>query len=83
VTRLLDPPLAIEVEVDEAGRPRLLSGAPVTGPTRAVQRWIVEVDWWDQPVSREYWQVVVRRQLVYDIYRDLADGAWYLERVYD
>jgi hypothetical protein len=73
VTRLLDPPSA--VEVDEGGRPRHV---------RRIERWVVEVDWWTgEPVSREYWLAVLRDRLLCEIYRDPIDGAWYLERVYD
>ncbi len=53
------------------------------GPVRPVLGWIVDVDWWSQPVSREYWRVLLGEQLMCEIYRDQADGAWYLERVYD
>jgi hypothetical protein len=67
VTRLLDPPSAVDVDqVDQ------------------VMRWIVEVDWWtSEPVAREYWLVVLRDQLLCEIYRDRPGGAWYVERVYD
>jgi hypothetical protein len=59
-----------------------------------VMSWVVEVDWWtSEPVSREY-RLVVRDQLLCEIYRDrgpqppegrwgLRGGPWYLERVYD
>jgi len=83
VTHLVHPPMPIEVELDGANEPCRIHGAPLIGPVRPVVRWIVEVDWWDRPVSREYWRVVLRGQLMCEIYRDLADGAWYVERVYD
>jgi hypothetical protein len=67
VTRLLDPPTPVELDQVEQ-----------------VLSWIVEVEWWtSEPVSREYRLVVVRGQLLCEIYRDRAGGDWYAERVYD
>ncbi len=83
MTYLVNPPRPIEVEVDSDLRPRHIQGDPPFGPVRLLLGWIVDVDWWSQPVSREYWRVLLREQLMCEIYRDQADGAWYLERVYD
>ena len=84
MTQLLDPPAAVEVELDEAGEPRHVGGSPFAGPARALLRWIVEVDWWtSEPVSRECWLLVLRDELMCEVYRDRGSGAWYVERVYD
>jgi hypothetical protein len=90
VTRLLDPPRPIEVELGEDGEPCSLRGAPraglagLAGPVEAVQGWITEMDWWrDQPIAREYWRVLLHGRLLCEVFRDRTDGAWYLERVYD
>ena len=83
MTYLVNPPRAIEVEIGGDGEPRHIRGDPLAGSVRAVQRWITEVDWWSRPVSREYWRVLLRDRLLCEIYRDLADGRWFIERVYD
>ena len=83
MTRVVHPPMPVAIETDEAGRPRHLRGAPLVGEVEPVLRWLVDVDWWSQPVSREYWRVILRGRLMCEIFRDLADGAWYVERVYD
>jgi hypothetical protein len=83
VTFLVDPPRPIEVETDDEDRPRRIRGDPLTGPVVPVQRWIAEVDWWSRPVSREYWRVLLQDRLLCEIYRDLDEGAWYVERVFD
>jgi hypothetical protein len=84
VTQLLRPPAPIRVEADGRDRPRRVLGeGPPAGDVEVVLRWIVEVDWWSQPVSREYWRVVLDDRLMCEIYRDRAGGGWYLERVYD
>lgn len=82
MTYLVNPPRPIEVEMD-GDRPRHIRGEPLEGPVEPVQRWIAEVDWWSRPVSREYWRVVLRDRLLCEIYRDLDEGTWYVERVYD
>jgi hypothetical protein len=83
VTFLVDPPRPIEVETDAEGRPERIRGEPLDGRVEPVQRWIAEVDWWRRPVSREYWRVLLQDRLLCEIYHDLDEGAWYVERVYD
>lgn len=83
MTFLVNPPRPIEVETDEDERPRSIRGDPLIGPVQPIQRWITEVDWWSRPVSREYWRVLLRDRLLCEIYRDLEEGTWYVERVYD
>ncbi|HEY4024788.1 MAG TPA: hypothetical protein VGO86_00045, partial [Candidatus Dormibacteraeota bacterium] len=83
VTRMVDPPMPIEVELDDESRPRHIEGMPLVGPVRPVLRWIVEVDWWSQPVSREYWRVLLLDRLLCEIYRDREADTWFVERVYD
>ena len=79
---LVDPPRPIQVELD-GDRPRYLRGEPLEGPLRVVQRWVAEVDWWNRPIAREYWRVVLRERLLCEIFRDLDQDAWFVERVFD
>jgi hypothetical protein len=84
MTQLLHPPQPVEVELDDAGQPGHVRGSPFAGPARVVSRWIIEVDWWtSEPISREYWLMILRERLMCEIYRDRLSGAWYVERVYD
>jgi hypothetical protein len=83
VTYLVNPPRSIEVEVDARRQPTYIRGDPLSGPVQPVQRWLVEVDWWSQPVSREYWRVLLRDRLLCEIYRDLDGDGWFVERVFD
>ncbi len=79
----MSPAKRIEVRLDEGGAPCYLRGDPLVGDLRVVQSWIVDVDWWDKPVSREYWRVILREQLMCEIFRDLDRGGWFVERIYD
>jgi hypothetical protein len=83
MTFLVNPPMAIEVQTDADGTPRHLKREPLIGPVQPLQRWLAEVDWWSRPVSREYWKVLLRGQLLCEIYRDLDRDAWFVERIYD
>lgn len=83
MTFLVDPPKPIEVRTDEHGAPQHLRGDPLIGEVEVVQRWVAELDWWDRPVSREYWRVLLRGRLLCEIYQDRLEGGWFLERVYD
>ena len=64
------------------GAPRTVDGA-VCGRLEPVARWIAEVDWWLQPVAREYWKVVLGEQFLCELFHDLYLDAWFLERIYD
>lgn len=82
MTRLVEPPMEVQVELDAEGTPiRMLR--PVVGELQAVAHWRVEVDWWSEPVQREYWRVVVDGKYICEIFHDTGQDAWYLDRVYD
>lgn len=83
MTFLVDPPLEIEVRTDPEGAPQHIKGMPLIGPVRPMQHWVAEVDWWDEPVSREYWRVLLHDRLLCEIYLDRHRGAWFVERIYD
>jgi hypothetical protein len=80
VTYLLDPPRLIEVELDPNGQPYHRRDDRLVGDLHVVLRWVVDVDWWIDPVSREYWCVLLRGKLRCEIYRDLDREAWFVER---
>jgi hypothetical protein len=80
---LVNPPRPALVRLDDRGEPCHLDAHPLVGRVRPVQRWLADVDWWSRPVAREYWRVVLRDRLLCEIYHDLHEDAWYVERVYD
>lgn len=88
MTFLVHPPRPIAIRTDAHGVPRHLGGGFLNGELNPVERWIAEVDWWSRPVSREYWRVLLRRpgksgELLCEIFRDLREDGWYVQRVYD
>jgi hypothetical protein len=83
VTRLCDPPLAIEVELGPDGAPARVSGGPLRGSLRPASRWLADADWWSRPIAREYWKAVLNSELLVELFHDLHEDCWYLERIYD
>ena len=83
MTRLLNPPRPISLRLNPAGRPCYLQAHPLVGDVQAVQSWLVDMDWWDNPVRREYWRIMLRGRILCEVFRDLDQDAWFLERVYD
>jgi hypothetical protein len=82
VTRLLGQNPAIEVETDELGRPLELRWPGVREPVEVCNHWRVEEAWWRRPLVRDYYKVVGERLLAL-VYRDVIDGTWHLERLFD
>ncbi len=104
MTRLCDPPLAIDVELGADGAPAHVSGGPLRGTLAPASRWLADADWWSRPIAREYWKAILMRgdvppvgrarqslraayptdsELLVELFHDLHEDAWYLERIYD
>ena len=82
MTRLISPPTAIDVTLDHGGAPIAIAGT-FQGSVEPIARWKVEGSWWDRPVVREYWKVVLNNSLLCELYHDLTTRAWFVDRVYD
>jgi hypothetical protein len=82
VTRLLGHHPAIDVDLDATGQPCRLRWAGTSEQVEVCNRWRIDEEWWRRPVSRDYYKLAGRSLLAL-VYRDLVDGSWHLERVYD
>jgi hypothetical protein len=82
VTRLLSPPAAVEVTLSDDGTPCFITGE-FSGAIDPIARWKVETEWWKQPVVREYWKALLNNNLLCELYHDLQQDRWFVERVYD
>lgn len=82
MTRLIVPPPAIDVTLDHGRAPIAIAGA-FNGTVEPIARWKVETSWWDRPVVREYWKVVLNSDLLCELYHDVARNEWFVERIYD
>ena len=80
-----DPPTPLDVATpsEEAPRSFRLDGARhqvtnVSGPTR------LEAEWWtDEPLARDYYEVVTEEGGRYWLYRDRRSGGFFLHGVFD
>jgi hypothetical protein len=82
VTELYELP--VEVRTTSDGRVqavRLPEGWRLV--ERTTSRWVVETDWWRDPVSRDYRRCLTRSGECVEVYRDRRTGAWHLARRYD
>lgn len=82
MTELYDLP--VEVRLTGDGRVqavRLPEGWRLV--ERATSRWVVETDWWRDPVSRDYRRCLTRSGECVEVYCDRRTGGWHLARRYD
>lgn len=66
--RLVSPPKLIEAPQD---------ASTCAGPFRLSE------SWWERPVDRDYYQLMDRAGGLMLVFRDLCDGRWYLQGVFD
>jgi hypothetical protein len=80
--RPLASPAPVRVETDDAGRPLAVMIEGVMRAVAAVQdRWRIDDEWWrEAPVSRMYYELRLEGDRVATVYRDLARGAWWVQR---
>lgn len=84
MTRLWAEGLAVQVEMGAEGQLRAFHWARRTHRIQHLaNRWRVDQGWWQARVWREYVKVVTDTGLLAVLYRDLPDGGWYLQRLYD
>ncbi|MCX7857959.1 MAG: hypothetical protein N2513_08305 [Deltaproteobacteria bacterium] len=47
------------------------------------KRWRIKKDWWNKEKEREYFQIETEEGLLCEIFQDLKNGLWFIERIYD
>lgn len=82
MTRLLSPPIPVEVSLDADGTPSFMTGE-WQGTIDPIARWKVDAEWWNRPVVREYWKALLNSSVLCELYHDLESDRWFVERVYD
>lgn len=86
MTRLLQPPPQVALELGPEGAPARLEArleGKLAGRLEPVKTWLVEQDWWERPVARQYWKVLLGDRVLLEVFHDLLVDAWFLERIYD
>jgi hypothetical protein len=77
--RPLNLPRPIDVTLDErSGRPRILHERKGPRPIERIQdSWQVDDEWWREPISRRYFQVVLRGGALRTIFHDRLSNRWF------
>lgn len=80
--RALNVPEPVRVEVDAAGRPAAIGrGASIAQAVEAVlEVWRVDDEWWRQPISRLYHDVVLESGGHLVLFEDLVTGDWFAQQ---
>ena len=76
--RPLKSPSPIRVRTDEEGVPAMLHQKGKRLRVMAVrERWRIDDEWWRNPISREYYALVLEDGRPIILFRDLVAGEWY------
>jgi hypothetical protein len=80
--RPLNAPVPMEVEADEHGWPKHIKLGRQWAAVAAVQdRWRLDDEWWrEEPLSRQYFEIVLASGARYTLFVDLQSGDWYRQR---
>ena len=76
--RPLNQPRPVRVVVsDTTGEPvALIERGQRRGVERIEDRWVIEDEWWRQPISRSYYRVSLSDGGLRTLYHDRADDTW-------
>lgn len=84
MTRLWPQGVAIEVDCNRQGQPTRLTWCDqVHTVSHVAATWRVDLSWWRDRVWRNYYKVSTDTGLLLVIFKDLAGGRWFLQRLYD
>ena len=79
--RALNLPTPVTVHVDEAGVPTHIEGLSEQGGSIAeiVETWRIDDEWWREPISRRYVDVVLDGGKHVVLFEDLHTGQWHVQ----
>lgn len=76
--RPLNEPRPVAVETDAAGAPRtIVERGHRLAVARVQEEWLVEDEWWREPLGRRYYTVLTTSGSVRTVYTDIFTGAWF------
>jgi DNA polymerase-4 len=85
IASLLGPPIPLKVKV-RVNRDGLPSVVTLAGQMRGIvgidEHWREERAWWSKPLRREYFRVILPDGSLRNLFQNLNDGEWYLDRAW-
>lgn len=80
--RAVNEPRAVTVEFDKAGV--MTVGRPdgrTVGKVEAVlESWRIDDEWWRQPISRSYLELMMEGGKRVVLFQDMLTGLWYMQQ---
>jgi hypothetical protein len=84
VSRHFQQPRAVEVSLAAGGEPAWLRWRGRRERVTVCNTWRVEGAWWrGEQAGRAYYTLRTASQAIVVVFRDEADGRWFMERVAD
>lgn len=78
--RPLATPAPAGVRTDAEGRPvAVRRRGRFRGVARIRERWRIDDEWWREPLSRLYYEVILENGRSLILYRDRIGGGWYVQ----
>ena len=74
--RALNIPRAVQVAVDDRGRPTTVDDTTVE---EVLETWRIDDEWWREPLVRRYVEVVLAGGAHIVLFEDLQHGAWFAQ----
>jgi hypothetical protein len=80
--RAVNAPVPVVVRLGSGGAPAaVVLGGRVYDVATVQERWRIDEGWWwERPVSRLYWQLVLIDGRLITVYQDLLDKTWWTQR---
>ena len=80
--RAVNEPRAVTVELNESGR--MTVGRPdgqTVGEVEAIlESWRIDDEWWRQPISRSYLELLLGGGKRVVVFQDLTTGLWFMQQ---
>jgi protein-disulfide isomerase-like protein with CxxC motif len=84
LAKILEKPEELRVTVNVQGIPLTLArNGDRQRVTRVYEEWQKIEQLFGQEMSRHYFRIKTNKGMVYDIYRDMPGGGWYLSRIHE
>ena len=76
-------PIPAQVEATQNGIPTALyRDKRRTAVTAIEEHWRVENGWWDTPICRDYFRVVLANGAIRNLFHEINDASWFLDRTW-